>query len=186
MSQRSVASVSKDRCAAEAWIAEKTGAGPSMDIPIGSTGAAAGNRRQDRIRRADQGSRGAVGDRQVSESPGPMRDRHPYGMAGMRPRSPERSSHTGVSQPARPIVICGDSPRMRPGLLGGADRPPPPRSQAPDFFATYRRLRELRGLHRVEFGRAVRHAHFRVLAQFRKFGGDVEGPAPGQVRHHHG
>ena len=46
--------------------------------------------------------------------------------------------------PPHPGVAWGQKPKMRFGLLGGADRPPQSTTQAHDFFSADRRLRDLR------------------------------------------
>ena len=81
--------------------------------------------------------------------------------------------------PPRPGVAWGQKPKMRFGLLGGADRPPQSTMQAYDFLSADRRLRDLRNHYRSrrdkdivnDFDRISQRVSRRVVQNFEIMGG---------------
>ena len=72
-------------------------------------------------------------------------------------------------------------PGVKPGLLGGADRPPQPAAQPPDWNTLFSRLRNLESYYRNRLNPDAAQQAFditrsiarRVLNRFSKFGGDT-------------
>ena len=89
-----------------------------------------------------------------------------------------------------PGAPWGGGPKMKPRLLGGADRPPQSTAPKADFPAVFRRMGELREHYRNlsesdiadHVNRAIRRASERVVRQCKNFGGNTKelvGPPAG-------
>ena len=130
-----------------------------LENPISTPQRAPGGPRRSAAAPAEQRPQGALGDRRVSELD-------------------KRGLHSRMAIAGAPITPT-PATRMRPGLPGGADRPPQPAEQVPDFFITYRRLRSLYDRHSDQPDSETKHVLHRVdvnlksfvKTRFQKFGG---------------